>query len=156
MASPNVGVSAEPRGISGGHPKALPEASSHLTSTSGCFRARAGEKGVADKGSAHGLPGRRGCVGRWQQRQWGRSVGAEVGPCLSPGRARGWQAPERGSWCRRPEDNAAKQETWGDGAELAEREVVFVFNGFLSHLQFPLLPFAARVMVFKRSLKTSR
>ena len=48
-----------------------------------------------------------------------------------------------------------KPETRGDGAELAQREVVFVLNGFLSHLQFPLLPFAARVMVFKRSLKAS-
>lgn len=36
-----------------------------------------------------------------------------------------------------------------------EAEVVFLFNGFLSHLRFPLLPFAARVMVFKLPLRAS-
>lgn len=81
-------------------------------------------------------------------------MGAAAGPSLSPHRARAAGSRE-GPLVSKPENHAVKPETRGDGAELAQREVVFVLNGFLSHLQFPLLPFAARVMVFKRSLKAS-
>lgn len=158
IASPRAGIPPEPQGISGGHPRAPPAASSGWISTSGCVglgRMRKGRQ-VKDQPRAPRQAGP--CVDgpRWPL---GRSVGAAAGPSLSPRRVgaagSGLPAPERGRWCPRPEKHAAKLETWGDGAELAQREVVFVLNGFLSHLQFPPLPFAARVTVFKRLLKAS-
>lgn len=139
--------------------EALPEASVPLTSTSGCFGARGGEGGVEDEGPVHRLPGRQSCV--WIDADGGPGHSSAVGSALwelQPGPV-GAQAGAgrllKGQLESEPKNDPAEQETRGDGARLAEGEVVLLFNGFLSRLRFPLLPFAARVMVFKLPLRAS-
>lgn len=106
--------------------------------------ARAGEEGVEGRGSGPGSLAPTEVVEADRRCSGAGALGLAVRPCLSLGRAGvGWEGSWEGSCCHRPKNNTAEQETCRDGAKLAEREVVFFFNGFLSHLQFPLLPFAA-------------
>lgn len=76
--------------------EALPEASVPLTSTSGCFGARAGKKEVEDEGPAHGPPGRRSRV--WTDTA---VVAATAGP----------QVPHLGSYSQ-----ALLEPRWGPAA----------------------------------------
>ena len=89
------------------------------------------------------LPTCRDWTQRWQARCGLCSTGKEQVPSVtcgpksvSRGRDRGWagvgwEGSWEGSCCHRPKNNTAEQETRRDGAKLAEREVVFFFNGFL-------------------------
>lgn len=129
MTSPYT-ASVEPRAAQVAALEALPEASAPLTSASRCFGARAGEEGVSDKGSAHRLPAGGAVWRRWQQRwqQQGRLCGC-CRQALCDGRTDGRTGP-----CGSGRPQAMVQSCGGRGA--------LVFNGFLSRLQFPLLPLA--------------